>query len=159
MSNQPPENINGPNLNSHRPMLATNTNMESIKQQFVQQNNKAIQISPGGLVEANANGTVKEKQVEVAAPLPPISFYPFPDSGNIVAWMRHPLKADLILVVVNINPDANAEPQVSVLASCRQPEAAQMLCDGTNYLYKVHKQVEKAKDENKPEVDNSDITE
>jgi hypothetical protein len=46
------------------------------------------------------------------------------------------------VVVVNIEPDATKEPKPGFFATTRQPETAQMICDGINFLFKCQKQME-----------------
>lgn len=118
-------------------MLATPGNIDAIKAQFVQQQ-APIVISEAGVVSANENGTVKEQSTPAPA------LYPFPDSGNLLAWVVNVEQPEVFIILVNREPDITKEPKPGVLATCRQAEAAQLICDGVNYLYQVQQQVLKA---------------
>jgi hypothetical protein len=124
--NQPPK---------YRPMIASPGNIDSIKKQF------AAKQSEGIIVQSNADGTDKAPPPQDPAE---IKFYPFADSGNILAWVASATKVGDYFLVVNIEPDPEREPRPSVIALCRQPSAAQMLTDGVNFLFKCQQQMEGA---------------
>jgi hypothetical protein len=128
MKNEKPYNPS----NSTRPMLATTGNLDIIKLKFAQsQVEETVKAQPGSILPRAEESVSNFK------------FFPFPQSGNVLSWMLHPVKGTHI-VVVNVEPDITKEPLVSVIAVCQQREAAQMLCDGVNFLYRVQQETIKA---------------
>lgn len=128
-------NPNQPQPPKYRPMIASPGNIDSIKKQFAAKQSESI------IVQSNADGTDKAPPPQDPAE---IKFYPFADSGNILAWVASATKVGDYFLVVNIEPDPEREPRPSVIALCRQPSAAQMMCDGVNFLFKCQKQMEEA---------------
>jgi hypothetical protein len=130
-----------PNIPSHRPMHPTPANVDSIKAQFVQAQSNKVVPATGGMFDPKAvPQEVSEEQLRKEASEQ--KFYPFPDTGMICAWVTNPTRPGVFVVVVNIEPDITKEPKPGFFATCRQPEVAQMLCDGVNFLYKCQKEME-----------------
>ena len=123
-------------------MHPTAANIDNIKNQFVQaQSNKVV--ATGGMFDPKAQpAEVPEEQLRKEAQEQP--FYPFPDTGLICAWVTNPTRPGVFVIVVNLEPDITKEPRPGFFATCRQPEVAQMLCDGVNFLYKCQKEMENA---------------
>lgn len=135
-----PPNPNTPNIRlldaNAQPMSASPGAIDSIKGQFLQQQNDTtdagLVLPPGA-------------DAPTPPPAPAMNLYPFPGSGNIVEWLVSPARADLFIIVCNIEPDETKPTRPSVLASCRQPEVATMLCDGVNYLFSLQHTLDKVK--------------
>jgi|SRR6185369_3346032 len=126
---------------AYRPMLPTAQAIDNIKQQFVEHaSNKVVVQGAGDYKKTETE--VSEEQLHKEAQQQP--FYPFPISGLICEWVSNPARPGIFVICVNLEPDATKEPRPGFFATCRQPEVAQMLCDGVNFLYKCQKQMEAA---------------
>lgn len=134
------------NKDTHRPMRPSLGNIENIKAQFTaQQENKVV--TPGAAYSKTEVELTEEQQAAAHVEAQKQKFYPFPESGHICEWMRdmsHPERPPIFIIVVNLEEDATKEPRPGFFATCRQPEVAQMLCDGVNFLFKCQKEMETA---------------
>jgi hypothetical protein len=139
MSNKNKPTRKNPTL--HRPLLPTPAAIDNIKQQFAEHITNKVVVQ-GADYKKEPEKEVSEEQQHAEAQQQ--AFYPFPASGMICEWVSNPTRPGVFVVVVNIEPDATKEPRPGFFATCRQPEVAQMLCDGVNFLFKCQKEMEKA---------------
>jgi hypothetical protein len=123
---------------SHRPLRPTAANIENIKNQFVQHASNKVVVQ--GADYQKTEQTVSDEQLHQEAEQQ--KFYPFPVSGLICEWVSNPTRPGIFVICVNLEEDKTKEPRPGFFATCRQPEVAQMLCDGVNFLFKCQKQME-----------------
>lgn len=123
----------------HRPLLPTANNIANIKDQFVaQQSNKIVAT---GAEYSKTAKEVSEEQLHKEAEQQ--QFFPWP-SGLICEWVSNPTRPGIYVICVNLadlSKEGAKEPRPGFFATCRQPEVAQMLCDGVNFLFKCQKQM------------------
>lgn len=124
---------------SARPLLPTASNIENIKNQFVQHASNKVVVQ-GADYKKEPEKEVTEEQLHQEAQQQ--KFYPFPVSGLICEWVSNPARPGIYVVCVNLEEDKTKEPKPGFFATCRQPEVAQMLCDGVNFLFKCQRQME-----------------
>lgn len=123
---------------SSRPLLPTAGNIENIKNQFRQHVSNKVVVQ--GADYKKIETEVSEEQLRQEAKEQ--KFYPFPVSGLICERVSNPARPGIFVVCVNLEEDPKKEPRPGFFATCRQPEVAQMLCDGVNFLFKCQKQME-----------------
>ena len=121
-----------------RPLLPTASNIENIKNQFRQHATNKVVVQ--GADYKKTETEVSEEQLHQEAQQQ--KFYPFPVSGLICEWVSNPTRPGIFVICVNLESDPKKEPRPGFFATCRQPEVAQMLCDGVNFLFKCQKQME-----------------
>ena len=136
--------------NTSRPLLPTASNIENIKNQFKQHASNKVVVQ-GADYSKQPEKEVSEEQLHQEAKHN--RFYPFPVSGLICEWVSNPTRPGIFVVCVNLEEDATKEPRPGFFATCRQPEVAQMLCDGVNFLFKCQKQMEQLAAEGKAPED------
>jgi len=127
---------------SSRPLLPTASNIENIKNQFVAHASNKVVVQ--GADYKKTETEVSEEQLHKEAT--EVKFYPFPTSGLICEWVSNPARPGIFVICVNLEEDATKEPKPGFFATCRQPEVAQMLCDGVNFLFKCQKQMQQLAD-------------
>jgi hypothetical protein len=123
---------------THRPLHPTAANIDSIKSQFVQHISNKVVVQGANLDPKAPEKEVSDEQLHKEAEQQ--RFYTFP-SGLICEWVSNPARPGIYVIVVNLEEDATKEPRPGFFATCRQPEVAQMLCDGVNFLMKCQKQM------------------
>lgn len=127
------------NKHTHCPLLPTGPNIDNIKDQFVAHAANKVVVQGAADYSKQVEKEVSEEQLHKEAEQQ--KFYPWP-SGLICEWVSNPARPGLFVICVNIEPDSTKEPRPGFFATCRQPEVAQMLCDGVNFLFKCQKQME-----------------
>jgi len=133
-------NTNNTHNGKHRPLHPTAANIDNIKAQFVQHASNKVVVQGADYKKTETEVSPEQQHKEAEG----MKFYPFPSSGLICEWVSQPTRPGVYVVCVNIEPDATKEPRPGFLATTRQPETAQMVCDGINFLFKCQKQMEEA---------------